>query len=278
MTKYKRDCALFSKKKGKNPRNEVLNFMRENNEHQASAVEINLQGLILLYLRKWWAIVICFVLGVAMMFTYTKLFVTPMYRSSFSVYINNSRGTENANSLSSADLSASSWLVNGYMEITKKDHVLGAAAERLGGYTASQLRGMVSTRKVESTQIFYVYVTHSVPAEAQRIVNAIADVIPTKGPEIVDASSAKVIDRAKLPTSPISPSYSKSVAIGGLLGVLLAMVFLTIGFLRDTRIRDEEELLMLFDLPVLGRIPDFEQESMTSTYEYVKKPAVKEEA
>jgi capsular polysaccharide biosynthesis protein len=251
--------------------------MKENNEHQASAVEINLQELMLLYLRKWWAIALCCIVGAAMMFTYTKLFVTPMYQSNFSVYINNSRGTENSDSLSSADLSASSWLVNGYMEITKKDHVLGAAAERLGGYTAGQLRSMVSTRKVDNTQIFYVYVTHSVPAEAQRIANAIADVIPTRGAEIVDGSSAKVIDRAKLPGAPISPSYTKSIAIGGLLGVLVAIVFLTIRFLRDTRIRDEEELLMLFDLPVLGRIPDFEQEGMTSTYEYVKKPAAKEE-
>lgn len=252
--------------------------MKENNEHQASAVEINLQELLLLYLRKWWAIAVCFVLGAAIMFTYTKVFVTPMYRSSFSVYINNSRGTQNSDSLSSNDLSASSWLVNGYMEITKKDHVLSAAADRLGGYTAGQIRGMVSTSKVESTQIYYVYVTHSVPAEAQRIANAIADVIPTKGAEIIDGSSAKVIDRAKLPVAPISPNYTKSIAVGGMLGVLAAIAFLTISFLRDTRIRDEEELLMLFDLPVLGRIPDFDQEGITSTYEYVKKSVAKEEA
>lgn len=251
---------------------------KNNNENQASAVEINLQELMLLYLRKWWAIAICCVVGAAIMLTYTKLFVTPLYRSGFSVYINNSRGTENSESLTSADLSASSWLVNGYMEITKKDHVLGAAAERLGNYSAGRIRGMVSTRKVDNTQIYYVYVTHSIPAEAQRIANAIADVIPTKGAEIIDGSSAKVIDRAKLPTDRISPSYFKAVAVGGLIGAVVAIIFLTIRFLRDTRIRDEEELLMLFDLPVLGRIPDFEQEGMTSTYEYVKKPAAKEEA
>ena len=252
--------------------------MEKNNENQASAVEINLQELMLLYLRRWWAIAICCVLGAAIMLTYTKLFVTPLYSASFSVYINNSRGTENSDSLTSADLSASSWLVNGYMEITKKEHVLEAAANRLGGYTTGQIRGMVSTKKVVNTQIYYVYVTHSVPAEAQRIANAIADVIPTKGAEIIDGSSAKVIDRAKVPVTPISPSYTKSVTVGGLVGVLVAILFLTIRFLRDTRIHDEEELLMLFDLPVLGRVPDFDQEGMTSTYEYVKKPAAKEEA
>lgn len=252
--------------------------MRENNENQASAVEINLQELLLLYLRKWWVIVICCVLGAAMMFTYTKLFVTPMYRASFSVYINNSRGEQGTDYISSSDLSASTWLVNGYMDIVKKDRVLDAAATKLNNdYSSAALRSMVTTQKIENTQIFYVYVTHPIPAEAARIANAIAQVIPTKGAEIIDGSSAKVIDFAKVPGTPVSPSYPKAVMTGGLIGVLLAILFLTIGFLRDTRIRDEEELLMLFDLPVLGRIPDFEQEGVTSTYEYVKKPAAKEE-
>ena len=251
--------------------------MRENNENQASAVEINLQELLLIYLRKWWVIVICCVLGAAMMFTYTKLLVTPMYRASASFFINNSRG-QSTDYISSSDLSASSWLVNGYMEIVQKDWVLEAATTKLNNdYTVGQIRGMISTSKVESTQMFYVYVTHSMPEEAARIANAIAQVIPTKGAEIIEGTSARVIDFAKVPVGPVSPSYPKAVMTGGLVGVLLAILFLTIGFLRDTRIRDEEELLMLFDLPVLGRIPDFEREGVTSTYEYVKKPAGKEE-
>ena len=251
--------------------------MRENNENQASSIEINLQELLLLYLRKWWAIAICFVLGAAMMFTYTKVAVTPMYRSGFSVYINNSRGNYVPEYLSSSDLSASSWLVNGYRDIVKKDRVLNAAAIKLNNdYSCDQLRGMVSTQKVESTQIFYVYVTHSVPAEAARIANAIAQVIPTTGAEIIDGSSARIIDYAKASGAPISPSYPKAMLTGGLMGALAAILILTIQFLRDTRIHDEEELLMLFNLPVLGRIPDFEQEGVTKAYERVKRRATKE--
>lgn len=252
--------------------------MKENNENQASAVELNLQELMLLYLRKWWAIAICCVLGAAMMFTYTKLFVTPMYRSSVSFYINNSSET-NFEYLSSSDLSASSWLVNGYTDMVRRYRVLDVAAAdvTLGGkYTAGQIRGMVSTRKTENTPIFQVYVTNSDPKEAAKIANAIAAAVPDAAKEVIKGSTATLIDKARIPSAPISPSYPRSIMIGGMLGFLVAVAILTIRFLRDTRIRDEEELLMLFDLPVLGRIPDFEQEGVTNSYEYVKKPAAKE--
>lgn len=253
--------------------------MKENTENQASAVEINLQELMLLYLRKWWILVICFVLGAALMFTYTKLFVTPMYRASIAFYINNSRGETESDYLSSADLNASSWLVNGYMDIVRRRPVLEAAAEKLDGdYTAGQIGAMLSTKKVESTQIFQVYVTHFDPVEAARIAEAMGDAVPEAATEIIKGSSATPIDKkVSIPGSPISPSYFRNMLVGGMIGVFVAILFVSIRFLRDTRIRDEEELLMLFNLPVLGRIPDFEQENMTSANEHVKKLAAKEE-
>lgn len=253
--------------------------MKENTDNHASAVEISLQELLLLYLRKWWALAICCFLGAAILFTYTKLFVTPMYRASIAFYINNSLGETEADRLSSADLSASSWLVNGYMDIVRRRPVLEAASRELNGdYSAGQIGGMLSTAKVDNTQIFQVYVTHSNPAEAARVAEALGKAIPKAATEIIKGSSATAIDeRVSVPGAPVSPSYFRSALIGGVVGTLVAIAFLSIRFLRDTRIRDEEELLMLFDLPVLGRIPDFDQEGMTSTYEYVKKPAVKEE-
>lgn len=253
--------------------------MRENTESQSMMGGVRLQEILLLCLRKWWVIVLCFVLAAAIAFGYTKVFVTPMYTSSISIYINNSRSEQISDYISGADLSASTKLVDGYRNIVTSNRVLEAVADELDhDYTAGGLAGYIYTGKVGETQIFRVYVTHSVPAEAARIANTIAKVFPAKGAEIIEGSSARIIDYAKVPTSPVSPSYTKNTFFGGVVGAILAVALLIIQYLRDSRIKDEEELLALFDLPVLGRVPDLEQEGIASTYQYAKKPATKEGA
>ncbi len=251
--------------------------MRENSDARSMAVELNLQEIFLLCLRKWWVIALCCVLVAAIAVGYTVMFVTPLYQSKATVYVNNSKSDQTTDYLSSSDISASSRLVNDYMRLTISDRVLNKAAEKLNNdYTSGQIGSFISTSKLESTQIFQIYVTHPVPAEAARIVNAVAEAVPVVGADIIEGSSAEVIDFGKVPRGRISPSNSKAAFFGGIVGVLLAIVFLTIEFLRDTRIKDEDELLALFDLPVLGRIPDFEQEGVISTYEYMKKTVEKE--
>ena len=46
--------------------------------------------------------------------------------------------------------------------------------------------------------------------------------------------------------------------------MLLALVYVTIMFLKDTRIKDENDLTDMFNMPILGRIPDF-NDSVTGT-------------
>ena len=69
-------------------------------------------------------------------------------------------------------------------------------------------------------------------------------------------------------TSIYSPSYSRNVLLGALGGLLAAMIYVTIMSLRDTRIKDENDLADTFQLPILGRIPDFDGEFSGSAYKY----------
>ena len=71
---------------------------------------------------------ICGVLaGLASMFL-----ITPTYRTSFRVYVNNSQNTEEKKSVSSSDLSAARSLATTYAEIMKGRTVLLEAADRAG--------------------------------------------------------------------------------------------------------------------------------------------------
>lgn len=243
--------------------------MQETINERTSGFEIDLQGLLREYLHKWWIILICLVLGAAITAGLTYQFVTPMYQARISIYVNNNKSNENKEYLSSADISASQRLVNTYVRIAKSERVLEKISENLDGeYSVSWLDNSISAAQLNDTELFCIYVLHEDPVEAARIANKAAEIAPTEIAQIIEGTSAQVVDRAKVPTSRYSPNYQRMALLGAALGVFLAVVALTIHYLGDTRIKDENDLTVLYPLPVLGRIPNFDITSTQSSYGY----------
>lgn len=246
-----------------------MRFMKENMDERVSGVEINLLELAVVYLRRWWVIALCFLVSVSIAVGVVWKFVTPMYQAKVSIYVSNSRSQEGAELLTNADIVAAQRLVNTYINIVKSDRVIDLMSEALNDdYSPSELADAMRAEQLNETEIFCVYVRHADPAEAARIANVAAEVVPAELSDLIEGTSARVIDTAKIPTSRYSPSYSKAAFVGGIFGIVLALIVLTIVYLRDTHIKDENDLTELFDLPVLGRIPNFEVISSGSSYGY----------
>lgn len=251
--------------------------MNETTKERESGVELRLQELLTFYLRKWKAIVACVLLGVVLALSYSYFFITPSYRTSITVYVSNNRVTDEKENLTSSDLSASIHLVKPYMILATNDIVLSKAAEKLNEeYSVGQLRSAISTEQLDDTVIFSLSVTHKDPREAARIANVMAEVLPEMGPTIIDASSAKTIATAKVPSSPYAPDYAKNSLLGGLIGLALALVYFAILYLRDTHIKDENDLTDMFQLPILGSIPDMDVEVSMNGYGHAQQGEKKE--
>ncbi len=91
-----------------------------------------------------------------------------------------------------------------------------------------------------------------------------AEIAPAQIGEFVEGSSTKIIDYAKVPKNAFSPNVRRNTLVGGVIGVVIALVYLTIFFLLDVRIKEEADLTAIADYPVLGQIPDFTQLSSHS--------------
>lgn len=231
------------------------------NEKEAKT-EFNVQELLEVCLRRWKLIVVCVLIAAIAAFTFSVFCMTPMYRAGIKVYVNNRTVTEDKETTSSGDLSASIYLVKGYQLVTESDSVLQVVAEKLDNdYTVNQLKSAITTQEEKDTVMFYLYVTLPDPVEAARVANAMAEAIPVEIPQIIHGTSAKVVDKAKVPSGRYSPSYTRNAILGAAAGLLAAVVYVTIIYLRDTRIKDENDLTDMFDIPILGRIPQFENES-----------------
>ena len=242
--------------------------MREEiNNRQEIESEIDLQEMLFSYLHHAWVIVLCVVAFIGIALAYTKIFVTPMYRSSVTIYVNNSINNANLEYIASSDLSVSQKLVDTYVAIIKSDRVLEEVKDVLDRtweegeptYSAARLRSMISAEQVEATEVFTVSVSNANRKMAAKVANTIADVAPDEIASIVRGSSTEIIDWAKVAGAPYTPDYTKNALIGALIGLVLSVVYLTIRYLLDVHINDAEDLERMCEYPVLGQIPDIMQ-------------------
>lgn len=232
----------------------VKNRMTRNEEVQ----EIDLIKLFREYLKRWWLIVLCVLIAGGGALFGTKKFVTPLYQASITVYVNNTRSGEYIDYISGSNLQASQKLVSTYSNIIISDTVLTKVAAKAGkGYTAESLRKLLTTQQISDTELFNVFIRCEDPEEAAYLANTVAKVAPKELEAVVEGSSAKVVDYAKVPEKRYSPNYSRNTILGVLLGLVLSVGYITIRSLLDVRIKEDADLLEMFDIPVLGQIPHF---------------------
>ncbi len=222
--------------------------------------EIDLLEVAKALLHRWWALVLAVVIFGAAAFGYTYFFIDPLYQSSTLLYVNNSDISLGATSftISNADLTAAQKLVNTYVVILKSRTALSEVIEEAGlNYSYEDLKDMISAAAVNSTEVFEVVVTSKDPAEAERIANTIANVLPEKIADIVSGSDVRIVDYAVIPSRRSSPSYTRNTAIGMLLGLVLSAAAVILAGMFDDNIRSEDYLAQAYpDIPLLAVIPD----------------------
>lgn len=226
----------------------------------AETVEFDLREMFKVLLKRAWIVVLCAVIVGGAVLAYTVNFVTPQYTANVTIYVNNNSSRDNAY-ISSADLAVALRLVSTYVNIIQSNTVLDKVIEETGLLlTTNQVRRMISAEVVGETEMFSVTVTTPDPQMSADLANAIAAVAPGEIAEIIEGSSAKIIDYARVPTGRSSPNYATNTVLGALVGAILAIIAILVQNIMDLRIRSEEELANICSVPVLGVIPDMTDE------------------
>lgn len=220
--------------------------------------EINVKDIFRAALRRIWMVIFCVAVGAVLLYVYSSNFITPKYKATVSIYVNNNTNTSAVSGITSSDLSTSQKLVKTYVNMIKSDTVLEKVAETAGlNITAAQIRNMLTAESVENTEMFNVEITNADPLKAMTIANAVAQVAPAEIANFVEGSSTKIIDYARLPKSPVSPDNLRIAILGACAGFLVAMIIVVVQVMVDIRIKGEEDLKRISPAPVLGVIPDF---------------------
>ena len=165
------------------------------------------------------------------------------YTATTSMYI--LAKTDDSGQMSYNDLSASQMLSN--------DIAKSGAAKELGLTDLDDYKVSVSSET--TTRVITLSVTGTDAKETAEVAKAIASSVSTVAQNVGAAQSINVIDEAKTPEAPSGPKRTLYIAVAFLAGIFIAVAYVVLADMLNTRIRGAEEAEELLGIPVVGRIP-----------------------
>jgi capsular polysaccharide biosynthesis protein len=178
----------------------------------------------------------------------------PVYEAQTSIIVGRPQGTEQT---VYSDIVMYQNLVQTYIQIAKSKLVADETARRLGeGFTSKDVQSAITVTPQSDTQIMVIKARSGDPSVAVQIATAVSGAfIETSKTVFPTGGDIQIMDRAQVPTTPVSPNKKMNVAIAFLIGLMgsLGLVFV-IEYLDNT-IKSEDDIARYLDLPVIGIIP-----------------------
>ena len=233
-----------------------------NNKPVRQEDTIDLLELAKILLHRWIIILVVTVLTGAACFGFFHFTTDTSYSATIKMYVN-ADALSVSSSISVSTLNASSSLVPIYKEIVDTHLVLDKVGKLLNneGYSGIDYYYLTENKMIEcsalnNTPVFQIKVTDTDPERAIEIANTIAKVLPTEIANIIDGSSARIVDSA-LSAERLSRGVLKNSAIGAMLAfVIMCFIIIMNDYFLNDSISDVKYLEETFpDIPVLGNIP-----------------------
>lgn len=221
--------------------------------NQKKEIELNLVDLFF-YLKKqiWIIVAVCVVFGIVG-FCFGTFLVDPEYTAATRMYVLN---RTNDSAVVYADIQTSTYLSNDYKVLITGENVTDEVISRLNlNVTSQQLASWIEVTVPDSTRVLQISVTHTDPALAAQIANAVREVASKEIQRIMDADAVNLVYAAKVPLKPSSPGTARYVIIAAIMGILAAVCVLGVLFVLDDAIRSEEDVERYLGLSTLGVIP-----------------------
>lgn len=238
------------------------------NAEQDGTVEIDLLELV----RNLWKhvipiaalTVVCGVLA----FLLTRFVIVPTYETTSSLYV----VSASANSaLDLSDLNIGTNLTQDYAKLVQSRTMLERVLEQTGDdLTVRALRDMLTVNNPSSTRILEFTITSTSQSQAQRLANAMLDQALTYLPEVMGAkdNTPSAIDTALFPENPNNMKYMRNIALGLIIGFLLAAVIYTIPMLTRDTFDSAEEVEHLLGIVPIAAVPENGRKHKGNRYYY----------
>lgn len=199
-----------------------------------------------------WKLIVCLALVCAIgAGVYTIYFVTPLYKATSIIYVLSPESIVNVSSLQLGNA-----LTKDYIKVFDMWEVHEEVLSNLNlDYSYTQIAKMLSITNTADTRMLDISVTSPSPAEAASIANEYAKVASEYIHETMAIDKPNIMSVALEPTNPISPSKVRNIAIGFILGAMIASGIVILRFLMDDKIKTAEDIRKYAGLTTLAVVP-----------------------
>lgn len=217
-------------------------------------ITIDLTELFAVLWARAYIIIIAGLLLALAAFAGTQLFITPKYTSTTSMYM--LARSDESGAVTSGDLQTGTQLTQDYMELVKSRTVLEEVISVLNlEMEPEELSDAITTSNPDNTRILTIQVEDEDPEVAREIANAVRESASNTIQDIMEIDAVNTVEEANLPTTPSSPSVFRNTAIGGFIGIVIAMGIIVLIYVFDDTIKTPEDVENYLGLNVLTSIP-----------------------
>ncbi len=245
---------------------------------QEGEMEIDLLELLLYYRDRLLWIILGFLAGATIAALITYYLITPVYTATAKMYMVSS-STQSVIDLT--DLNIGQSLSKDYVELLKTRPIIEDVIEEQGlDYKYNELLSMLQMAIVSDTRIIAIRATSKDPEEAMHIANALADKGVKELPKLMETPQPHIAEYAIIPVNPSSPSLSRNVMIGAMIGMIIMLGIFLIRFIMDDTFKSADDIEKEFGVIPLTVIPEGKisgQESKESARPFRRKRRRKEE-
>lgn len=228
---------------------------------------MELQDYVAILRKRWLTVLLAAVLTTAAAIAYTML-ATPIYSAHAQVYVSVRAGDTTAELLQGSSFTQSQ--VKSYTNLATSPRVLDPVIRHLElDTTPEQLEPMIHASAPLDTSLISLRVNHPDPVLASDIANAVAFSLAEEVADLersgIDSSPVRIstVRNATPPASPSSPSMTRNVALGLLLGLAAGFGLAVLRQVLDTRVRTTDDVRALSTASVLTTMPHDEATEAT---------------
>ncbi len=209
-------------------------------------------------------------------FAVSSFLIKPTYQAGTQILVTPKKQENNI--IDAQQVQSSVTLVNTYRVIIKSPAILEKVQKEVSNApsSVSALNNMITVESEQNSQVINVSVQSKDAALASDIANSVANVFSEDIPKLMNVDNVKVLSVSGIPTSPVSPNIILNTAIAAVVGFLLGVGLAFLREVLDRRIRTEEQVQQILDLPVLGSIPDIDSKVFKSSSKAAKREAFKQ--
>lgn len=217
--------------------------------------------------KKIVLIIVCAILGGAVMGVYSFFIATPIYQSTSKLYILSK--TTSITSL--ADIQVGSSLASDYVELIKSRPVVLTVIKDMDlDMSYDAMVNNLIVENVSDTRLVKITVSDTDPERAKLIANKFAKVAKVQISNIMRTDEPTIAEAAVVKRTPVSPNKRKNILIGILIGIVLSCGYVTIRFLMDDTIKDPDDITKYLELDNLAIVPFEDGKKPGSTKKHKK--------